>query len=81
MQELPRDQRGFWGAQGCRSWSRGSKGFLGMQEPEQEDQVLGTQEPEQGSSPSPEHSHGLAFPGRRLGKLLPAPIAALHLLF
>lgn len=37
MQELPRDQRGFWGAQGCRSWSGGSKGFLGMQEPEQGD--------------------------------------------
>lgn len=79
MQELERGIKRVFGDAGAGAG--GLERVLGMQEPEQEDQVLGMQEPEQGSSPSPKHSHGLAFPGRRLGKLLPAPIAALHLLF
>lgn len=33
------------------------------------------------SPPIPEHSHVLPFPGRRLRKVLPAPIAALHLFY
>lgn len=78
MQELPRNQREFGdlGEHGGTGDSQGGFWDAGSSRGIRED-FFGVHRDEL----SPEHSHGLALPGRRLRKLLPAPIAALHLLF